>query len=414
MKGTTKGTKVKPAGSATEEECGIWLDTTQLKEKKQQKKTPISKLLNPLAKSGGYNVAVSLNFTQTKLNMPITKQSTISSFFSPKLRDSEPSASHDEMYTSMHTEALCGVKRKHEATLEPSGTSDISTSQKFQVEQRNCDLDHVSVMEIKEQTFLHLMCGHASDEEEPPEKRRVFASRAEHNVLETQEYWNEEVSSKSRNPHIQTIPETETLFYRESHLIRKPSEEDCQNVLQSPHPKDFQEFQEKHVLGDHNTTIQRSILTSRPINVNHKKPKANTDQEQFLYKPKASPAKLIGKENRQPASPIHNSHPSPFKRNLVLSPAKPRLKEKYTHSDTEMSGDSLAMLFTQDSEGFCVIAHRDQHQRSPLKDHGNGSNNTDYWNNASARSLDKEEEESDLEAEMLFTQDSEGNVVIKH
>lgn len=413
MKGTTKGTKAKPAGSTTEEECGIWLDTTQLKEKKLQKKTPISKLLNPLAKTGGYNVAVSFSFTQTKLNMPITRQSTISSFFSPKLRDSEPSASHDEMYNSMHTEALCGIKRKHEATLEPSGTSDISTSQSFQVDHTNCDLDHenVSVKEIKEQSFLHLMCGHSSDEEEPPEKRRVFASHEDHNVLETQEYWNKEVSATSRNPHIQTIPETETLFYGESHLIRKPSEEDCENVLQSPHPKDLQE---KHVLGDQNTTIQRSILTSRPVNANHKKAKANMDQEQSLYKPKASPVKLIGKENRQPASPIHNSHPSPFKRNRILSPAKPRLKEKYSNSDTEMAGDSLDMLFTQDSEGFCVIAHRDQHQKSPLKDHGNGSNNTDYWNNPSARSLDKEEEESDLEAEMLFTQDSEGNVVIKH
>lgn len=319
------------------------------------------------------------------------------------------------MFTSMHTEAFCGVKRKHEATLEPSETSDISTSQAFQVDQTNCD------QEIKGQpSFLHLMCGHASDEEEPPEKRRVFASHADHNVLETQEYWNKDVSAKSRNPYnIQSIPETETLFYGESHgldLIRKTSKEDCENVLQSQRPKDLQEFKDKHVLGDQSTTIQRSTLTSRPINTNHKKAKAfaitNIDQEQSLYKPKASPVKLIGKENRQPASPIHKSHSSPFKRNL--SPAKSRLKEKYIHSDTEMTGDSLAMLFTQDSEGFCVIAHRDQHPRSPLKDHGNVSNNTDYWNNPSVRSLDKEEEESDLEAEMLFTQDSEGNVVIKH
>lgn len=38
MKGTTKGTnvKVKPVPATREEECGIWLDTTELKEKKQQ------------------------------------------------------------------------------------------------------------------------------------------------------------------------------------------------------------------------------------------------------------------------------------------------------------------------------------------------------------------------------------------
>lgn len=33
---STKNTKVKPAASAQEEECGIWLDTKELKEKKQQ------------------------------------------------------------------------------------------------------------------------------------------------------------------------------------------------------------------------------------------------------------------------------------------------------------------------------------------------------------------------------------------
>lgn len=33
---STKNTKVKPAASAKEEECGIWLDTKEIKEKKQQ------------------------------------------------------------------------------------------------------------------------------------------------------------------------------------------------------------------------------------------------------------------------------------------------------------------------------------------------------------------------------------------
>ncbi len=68
------------------------------------------------------------------------------------------------------------------------------------------------------------------------------------------------------------------------------------------------------------------------------------------------------------------------------------------------------LLRTQD---FCVIAHRDQHLKSPLRDQSNSSVAKDYRNSPSAASSEKEEE-SDLEPEMLFTQDSEGNMVIKH
>ncbi|KAI7798846.1 uncharacterized protein LOC130567353 [Triplophysa rosa] len=435
MKGTSNGTKVKPAASAKEEECGIWLDTTEFKEKKQKKQPtrPISKLLNPLARSGGYSVAVALSFTQTKLDMPVTRQSTISSFFSPKPTDPKPSAGDVEMYTPLHTEACSGTKRKHEVTLEPSEETDITLSETSEVCQQNCDLDHedVSVKDSddrKVQSCLHFMRGYKSDEEEPPGKRRAFDNFADHNVLDTQEYLNKARSGSLHD--IQTIAESKTLFHGKSRgldplMIRKPCAEACRDVLPSPCLKELQEFEDKHVLRDQNTTVEGRILTSRPVSANHRRAKAfantNVDQEQSCYKPKASPIKLTGKENRQPASPIHSA--SPFKQNLISSPAKSRLKDKYTHSlrtsgneesGTEIAGDSHALLYTQDSEGFCVIAHRDQHLRSPLKDHSNLSIEKDYWNSASDKSLDKEDEESDLDAEILFTQDSEGDIVIKH
>uniref|UniRef100_A0A3Q2UVS9 Uncharacterized protein n=1 Tax=Haplochromis burtoni TaxID=8153 RepID=A0A3Q2UVS9_HAPBU len=73
----------------------------------------------------------------------------------------------------------------------------------------------------------------------------------------------------------------------------------------------------------------------------------------------------------------------------------------------ELDEDSLATLFTQDSEGFRVIAHRGLHTRSPLKDQSNVSMGVV----SAYKSLPEEEEEDE---EMLFTQDSQGNVVIKH
>ncbi|KAM9823907.1 uncharacterized protein aunip [Neosynchiropus ocellatus] len=73
----------------SQDECGVWLDTVQLKDKAKQKKRPmrpISKLLNPLLNGGGYSLAVALNFTQTKIEMPKTKQTSMSNFFEPQRR----------------------------------------------------------------------------------------------------------------------------------------------------------------------------------------------------------------------------------------------------------------------------------------------------------------------------------------
>lgn len=68
--------------------------------------------------------------------------------------------------------------------------------------------------------------------------------------------------------------------------------------------------------------------------------------------------------------------------------------------------DNLDMLFTQDSEGFRVIAHRGLQARSPLKD----QSNINIGVVRAYKSLVEEDEED----EMLFTQDSQGYMVIKH
>lgn len=83
----------------------------------------------------------------------------------------------------------------------------------------------------------------------------------------------------------------------------------------------------------------------------------------------------------------------------------PLKKPKLYHKTVD--DDSLAMLFTQDSEGLRVIAHRGLPERSPLKD----QSNTSHRNVRSGSSKPLVEDEDD---EMLFTQDSQGNLVIKH
>lgn len=116
----------------------------------------------------------------------------------------------------------------------------------------------------------------------------------------------------------------------------------------------------------------------------------------------ASPRKHIPVDLQKKAGKEY-SHGSQFKRTKARSsPLKPPQLSCKTVDE-----DSLAMLFTQDSEGFRVIAHRGLQERSPIKDKHNF--NSRMERTSAFKSLLEEEEE-----EMLFTQDSQGNMVIKH
>uniref|UniRef100_A0A3Q3S8J6 Uncharacterized protein n=2 Tax=Mastacembelus armatus TaxID=205130 RepID=A0A3Q3S8J6_9TELE len=89
---------------------------------------------------------------------------------------------------------------------------------------------------------------------------------------------------------------------------------------------------------------------------------------------------------------------------LRSSPLKRALQQQCNETEE----DTMAMLFTQDSEGLRVIAHRGLLPRSPLKDQSNVT--TGIVRTSIYKSLLEDDEEDEL----LFTQDSQGNVVIKH
>ncbi|XP_072447463.1 disks large homolog 1-like [Chiloscyllium punctatum] len=75
----------KMSGNPKVEECDIWLDTRELKRKKVESHS-ISKLLNPLSRRN-HTAEVALNFTQTRAPQQCIKQTTVSSFFFPKAKD---------------------------------------------------------------------------------------------------------------------------------------------------------------------------------------------------------------------------------------------------------------------------------------------------------------------------------------
>ncbi|KAJ8397310.1 hypothetical protein AAFF_G00441440 [Aldrovandia affinis] len=107
--------KMRPskAPASTQEQCGVWLDTAELRGKRTavRPRRPISKLLNPLAPSGGYSVSVALSFTQTRLRFPAMTQSSITSFLSPRRHGKDESGSAKLLCTP--ASAGSGRKRKY-------------------------------------------------------------------------------------------------------------------------------------------------------------------------------------------------------------------------------------------------------------------------------------------------------------
>lgn len=117
---------------------------------------------------------------------------------------------------------------------------------------------------------------------------------------------------------------------------------------------------------------------------------------------KHNPAHL----RKKSATEATDSHDSQF---IWTKPSSSPVKKLVPQQSCRAADeDSLAMLFTQDSEGFRVIAHRGLQTRSPLKDQSNMSTGT--RRTIAYKSL----VEDDDEDEMLFTQDSQGNLVMKH
>lgn len=173
----------------------------------------------------------------------------------------------------------------------------------------------------------------------------------------------------------------------------------------------FNSFQSEEAWGVH---LDVAATTSTQKSLKHiDSSLLDDDKENAKFAPFRSPNKHRTSNLKHAHSPsppkyipVHPQEKAPKESQLTWT--KPRrspvkITQLSCKADDE---DSLAMLFTQDSEGFQVIAHGRTRGRNPLEDHSNV--NAGMWRMSAHKSLPEEEEE------MLFTQDSQGNVVIKH
>lgn len=194
--------------------------------------------------------------------------------------------------------------------------------------------------------------------------------------------------------------------------------------LRDPEASFFDILHSETAFGLH-MDVEATTSTQKPFKQIHSF-LVDNEKENSRFPPSQSPNKHFTHSHIKPLSNHRCTGPgtkSPLKRSMQRQKKadqennsdsqfewkKPRTsplkKPKLSHKVVDE--DSLAMLFTQDSEGFRVIAHRGLQERSPLKDQSNMTNRS--VRNSSYKSLVEDDED-----EMLFTQDSQGNLVIKH
>ncbi|KAM6974150.1 uncharacterized protein aunip [Tautogolabrus adspersus] len=415
--------------TSVQEECGVWLDTVQLKGKAKQKglARPISKLLNPFTGGGGYNLAVALNFTQTKLEMPKTKQTTISTFFTPqhrvlnKMSTSEVPNMDPVFLDSASNTSTCTLTAPIPLT---SGTK------------RRREIDHYS-----EAGRDHEKCETATDSEAAVCLEQTESYTPSQSVYCEFEKQFEEINptlGKKRLIETTSLPEDSQALphvwsqdplltcsqYTEVDSGLTYQKNKAEENLSDSEPSFLNSLQSEEAFGarmESRTSTQKAFNSSQmddeKENSRFLSTKSSSNHSTFSYNGSHSNHKQKEPKTALPLknSPSHmwikpereESSDSQFKwRKLSVSPCKKRSRMQSCRAVDE---DSLAMLFTQDSEGLRVIAHRGLKARSPLTDQSNRSSGVVSTCTSAFKSVEEDEED-----EMLFTQDSQGNMVIKH
>ncbi|XP_072226795.1 uncharacterized protein [Leuresthes tenuis] len=419
--------------SPAQEECGVWLDTVQLKGKAKQKRLarPISKLLNPFAEGGGYSLAVALNFTQTKMEMPKTKQSSISTFFTPhrrvlnKMSSSEVSnldpvqPVSSPTFTAPTTVASLR-KRRHSLRMSDICDSEASVGHERQTE-NGTEIEgtlwqkqtaHIS-------SSLNGYCEFKETESEecvpPQSKRRLMDTASLPNdsqlpplawsqdplltysqYLESESFLTDQKSNTAKNfnssgSRFLDSPQREEAFGNPIDMEGRTS---TQKPLKNPPSSKIENEKENSRPGSFNSPSKHSSFSHLGHLSNDKWKDPNSTSPQ--------------KRTDHLRSKAESEVPSDSKWTKASSSPLKKLQQQ----SREVDENSCAMLFTQDSEGFRVIAHRGLQSRSPLKDQSNQS--TGMTRVSAYKSVFEEEEDEEDEDEMLFTQDSQGNMVIKH
>lgn len=429
------------------EECGIWLDTEELKRKKV-KAHSIAEFLNPLSRSK-YNVDVAVNFTQTTSPQRCVKQTSVSSFFFPKSKGnprSPPSASSLQAvdiaspFTATTEEGR--FADQPELIIDPdSHGGGFGCDTLVGGREVGADTDTASP-----RSTAHLNTPVTREEQAPPLTRH-----SSHKAV-VQNYIDNGVHGLQSRTTGQTAASTEGLILPPDDGTQPDFTQDSQGNRVISHRESVWSAAEMYapVMGawseaDHDTLRTEhfraelpSFLTSTPQTTS-RTPRLSERKAVFSPKKlnsdrdKGSP--LDDKENMSgPALSgfvgTRKSRPSWSRTPLPLSRLSPQQCANVPRDEPldfkGLSSDhcELSMLFSQDSQGNRVICHRGVNGRRrdvvghSSQGHKGGSGHPLIPMSPSNRGLCKspqaEHHAASASFSLLFTQDSDGRAVIKH
>ncbi|KFO37719.1 hypothetical protein H920_00886 [Fukomys damarensis] len=131
---------------------------------------------------------------------------------------------------------------------------------------------------------------------------------------------------------------------------------------------------------------------------------------QLLDKAK-SERKVSAKENRQPSVQLQASRESWSRENTKSAKQNPCPVSVFSWGSEKNDKESWSQLFTEDSQGQRVIAHT----RAPFQDVSNSwSQGLGHFPTRPRAECQAEYTQLNLQPDLLLTQDSEGNQVIRH
>ncbi|XP_069771478.1 aurora kinase A- and ninein-interacting protein [Narcine bancroftii] len=427
------------------EECGIWIDTKELKRKRTQAHS-ISELLNPLSRSK-YNIAVALNLTQTKAPQKRVKQTTVSSFFLPKSKGNPGNPPHESRLQAV------GTASPFRSTTE----EEIYASQpELSVVANPCGdrLDCSTLLGGSEvcPTALREACLGMVENNQQINKASGSVERTSWALHHTQQSCHKAATSRVTG-ELQSGTTGETgastkgpiLFPDDSTKLDFTYDSQGNRVIshsESAEPTDENSLPnqgarpcaDSETMGTESfrtelldsatqhTTSRAQGLWERKTLLSPKKRNSAPflDDKENIFKPFMGKRKhwnqSSGKKHRLPLGTTSVLHcPS-------VCHDKPMAFIRRQGSPSEQC--ELSLLFSQDSQGKRVISHRSTEPRSraaPSNVHSAVIGNIGppharlpYLDLALCNSPPPLELEDDIISSPLFTQDSEGQVVIKH
>ncbi|XP_056413464.1 aurora kinase A and ninein-interacting protein isoform X1 [Hyla sarda] len=302
------GSKKRARTLPQPEECGVWLDASQLKKKCHQTVIPCtSSRFNPLSRRQSIS-SVLIEFTQTKSPQLCTKQTSMYSFFSPAgNREKQPCVAAINTLSEETSPECEGIKAQETPNVMTPSRIEASMCWK----PTYSDSEHA---ENKKSVFLH--------EKHRKTEKPVSSGQNENDAWSC-------VLDKNENP------------------------------------------------------VSSSILRSQDKSLN------------------------------PPSNYRATAYDSKYRNNLSDASVSECPQEDYNKEHCFPPSQFESQLFTQDTQGNRVICHRFTSERrmnaAPLQDKTNA-----YWDTRSPMKGTLQTLHDEDTLHKMFTQDSEGNMVIKH